>query len=75
MNLRKPLTARELEIANLVRHGMSNKQIANILDIVEGTVKIHLHSIYRKLNLGGRIHLAVVMFARERLTLPEMAEE
>jgi two-component system nitrate/nitrite response regulator NarL len=65
------LTTREKEIANLVRYGMSNKQIANILGISDGTVKIHLHNIYRKMSLGGRIHLAVVVFASERFLLAQ----
>jgi DNA-binding NarL/FixJ family response regulator len=68
------LTSKEKELANLVRYGMSNKQIANTLGISEGTVKVHLHNIYRKMNLGGRINLAVVMFACERFSLVQGEE-
>ena len=52
------LTARELEIANSVAEGLSNKEIARVLDISEGTVKVHLHSIYEKLGVANRTALA-----------------
>ena len=42
------LTTREREIALLVAEGLSNKQVAERLAIAEGTVRIHLHNIYRK---------------------------
>ena len=60
------LTSREREIAMLIKYGMSNKQIANTLGISEGTVKVHLHTIYKKMNLNGRLHLAVELFVREK---------
>lgn len=58
------LTPRELEIVRLVAEGLRNKEIAERLSISEGTVKIHLHSIYEKLQIGGRVELSV--FARDR---------
>ena len=45
------LTARERQIALLVADGLSNKQVAERLAIAEGTVKIHLHNIYRKIGM------------------------
>jgi DNA-binding NarL/FixJ family response regulator len=48
------LTAREAEVMRLVTSGLSNKQVARQLALSEGTVKIHLHNVYRKLNLGSR---------------------
>ena len=53
------LTTREADIAKLVSHGLNNKQIARELHLSEGTVKMHLHNIYRKLHLHGRTELAL----------------
>src|SRR5262245_8772219 len=53
------LTSREAEIAHLVSRGLRNKEIARELHLSEGTVKMHLHNIYRKLGLCGRTHLAL----------------
>ena len=52
------LSRRELEIARMVATGLTNKEIAKALSITEGTVKVHLHKIYLKLNIGNRISLA-----------------
>ncbi|TIW93527.1 MAG: response regulator transcription factor [Mesorhizobium sp.] len=52
------LTGRETEIADLVSRGLRNKTIAQRLHVSEGTVKMHLHHVYAKLNLGGRAELA-----------------
>jgi DNA-binding NarL/FixJ family response regulator len=56
------LTPRETEIARLAVLGISTRDIAARLLVKQGTVKIHLHSIYEKLNVGGR--LGLVLFAR-----------
>ena len=53
------LTSREGEIARLVSRGLRNKEIARELHLSEGTVKMHLHHIYEKLHLGGRMQLAL----------------
>ena len=53
------LTARETEIALLVSQGLRNKAIARQLNLSEGTVKMHLHHVYEKLDLGGRAELAL----------------
>jgi len=58
------LTPRELEVVRMVATGMRNKQIAERLNITEGTVKIHLHSIYQKLGVTGRVELSI--YAREK---------
>jgi DNA-binding NarL/FixJ family response regulator len=57
------LTPRESEIVNMVASGLRNKEIASRLTISEGTVKIHLHSIYEKLQVSGRLELSV--YARD----------
>jgi DNA-binding NarL/FixJ family response regulator len=53
------LTPREIEIVRMVAAGLRNKEIADKLFISEGTVKIHLHHIYEKLQLDGRLELAL----------------
>jgi DNA-binding NarL/FixJ family response regulator len=52
------LTPRELEIVRRVVRGLRNRAIAEELQISEGTVKIHLHNIYDKLEVNGRGELA-----------------
>lgn len=51
------LTPRERSVARLVGEGLPNKRIASQLTITEGTAKMHLHSIYRKLRVRGRLEL------------------
>jgi DNA-binding NarL/FixJ family response regulator len=57
------LSRREAEIVKMVAAGMRNKEIANKLFIGEGTVKTHLHAIYKKLGVHGRVELT--LYARE----------
>lgn len=57
------LTDREIEITRAVANGLRNKVIADKLHISEGTVKVHLHNIYQKLELDGRHALST--YARE----------
>jgi DNA-binding NarL/FixJ family response regulator len=53
------LTPRELEIVRMVAQGLRNKVIAERLTISEGTVKVHLHNIYEKLGVDGRLELVL----------------
>jgi two-component system nitrate/nitrite response regulator NarL len=53
------LTPRQLQIAGMVRDGFSNKIIARDLGLTAGTVKAHLHRIYRVLNIANRVELAM----------------
>lgn len=55
------LTPREIEVARMVSKGLANKAVAGHLEISEGTAKQHLHRIYRKLRLTGRIALMQYM--------------
>jgi DNA-binding NarL/FixJ family response regulator len=59
--LERVLTAREHEIAGLVAQGLSNKHICRRLSISEGTVKVHLHNMYEKLQISNRTVLAAWM--------------
>lgn len=53
------LTPRELEVVRMVARGLRNRVIAEQLFISEGTVKMHLHNIYQKIEVDGRLELAV----------------
>ena len=53
----KSLTRRELEIVRLVAEGLRNREIAQRLFVTEGTVKLHLHNVYEKLGVDGRMEL------------------
>jgi DNA-binding NarL/FixJ family response regulator len=63
----RSLTAREREIVRMIAQGLRNRAIAERLSISEGTVKIHLHNIYEKLGLDGRLEL-VLHAQRQGLT-------
>ena len=53
------LTPRELEILGCIADGSSNKMIARDLQITDGTVKLHVKAILRKLGLRSRVEAAV----------------
>lgn len=53
------LSTRENEVANMIRQGENNKRIALALNISERTVKAHLSSIFRKLEVDDRLRLAI----------------
>jgi len=59
------LTPRHREIANLLMQGMSNKEIARVLGIAHGTVKVHLYEMFQRLNVTSRTKL-VVKFLSDR---------
>ena len=48
------LTNRETEVLALVAKGQQNKTIANLLDVSEHTVKLHIHNVIRKLGVSNR---------------------
>ncbi len=56
----KELTPREYEILGLLAEGQTNKVIARNLGISDGTVKLHVKAILRKLNINSRITAAVM---------------
>ncbi len=58
---RHRLTAREMQVAQLLARGASNKAIANHLNVTESTVKIHVQNVLKKLNLSSRVQIAVYM--------------
>jgi two-component system nitrate/nitrite response regulator NarL len=54
------LSAREREVMLLVGKGLSNKHIAQRLEISDATVKVHLKHIFWKLGISNRTMLAVL---------------
>src|SRR5690554_3976712 len=60
------LTAREAEVLKLIAQGLSNKLIARALDISDGTVKVHVKHMLKKLGLRSRVEAAVWMVNQEQ---------
>jgi len=58
------LTARELEIVRAVARGLSNAEVGGELGLTEATVKTHLTSILRKLELRDRTQVVVLAYER-----------
>jgi len=58
------ITPREIAILKMVAQGLRNKQIGEKLFISEGTVKVHLHNIYEKLQVNSRV--ALMRYAQEK---------
>jgi two-component system nitrate/nitrite response regulator NarL len=54
----RALTQREREVMLLVADGLSNKDVGRRLNVSEGTVKVHLNSIYKKVAVTNRTALA-----------------
>jgi len=54
------LTPKEIDTAEQVSHGATNKMIAKEMDITERTVKAHLTAIFQKLDVPDRLSLAIL---------------
>jgi two-component system nitrate/nitrite response regulator NarL len=63
-DLARVLTPRELDIVDMLSLAHPNKIIASRLGITEGTVKVHLHRIYDKLQVKGRMDLLLQLTRR-----------
>jgi RNA polymerase sigma factor (sigma-70 family) len=59
-NVLTVLTERERQIMALVSEGLSNKEIGRRLNIADGTIKVHLHHVYQKLEISNRTVLAAL---------------
>jgi two-component system nitrate/nitrite response regulator NarL len=58
------LTDRERQIVRLVSEGLSNKEIARRLNLTDGTIKVHLHHIFQKLEVTNRTVLATLAISQ-----------
>lgn len=67
------LTRREQEILALIAAGKTNQEIAHLLYIAPGTVRVHVHAILQKLEVRDRTQAAVVALQR-RLVAPDLAD-
>ena len=61
----RQLTKREYEVLSLIAGGLSNKDIADKLFISEKTVKNHVSSIFKKLDVNDRIQAAIFAFKND----------
>jgi two-component system nitrate/nitrite response regulator NarL len=59
------LTDRERQIMGLVSEGLSNKEIGRRLNIADGTIKVHLHHIFQKLEISNRTVLAALAISQQ----------
>ncbi|MDH2347373.1 response regulator transcription factor [Bradyrhizobium sp. SSUT77] len=65
------LTERERQIMRLVSEGLSNKEVGRRLNITDGTIKVHLHNIFQKLEISNRTVLAALAISQhDRATAP-----
>jgi len=53
------LTEREKQVLKLVASGLTNKMIARRLDIAEGTIKVHVKALLKKLGMRSRVEAAI----------------
>jgi two-component system nitrate/nitrite response regulator NarL len=59
------LTDREHQIMRLVSEGLSNKEIGRRLNLTDGTIKVHLHNIFQKLEVSNRTALAAFAMSQD----------
>jgi DNA-binding NarL/FixJ family response regulator len=64
------LTPREQQIVVLVADGLSNKEIARRTNLAEGTIKLHLHNIYEKLDVANRTALTALAIVFRHMLQP-----
>ena len=65
----RSLTSRELEVLRMVAKGWGNKEIANVLNIAEVTVKLHVSHVLEKLNVKDRTEAATAAVQRGIISL------
>ncbi len=58
--LAEKLTQRELQVLKGLTEGKSNKEIARDLDLTEPTIKLHMKTLYRKLDVANRTQAAII---------------
>ena len=61
---RSTLTPREMEVLQFIVRGKSNKEIADLLNLTEGTIKYHINGILSKLGVTDRTQAATAALLR-----------
>jgi DNA-binding NarL/FixJ family response regulator len=69
------VSARELEILLLAARGLSNRQIAEKINVADATVKRHLANAYNKMEVGSRGEAVRKALSEEWITIREVTEE
>ena len=69
-DLSRMLTRRQRQVLQQVALGMSNRQIGEVLEIAEQTVKNHLSSAMRKMSLHDRTHAVVIAIGQGWISVP-----
>jgi two-component system nitrate/nitrite response regulator NarL len=64
-SLSQRLTFRQKQIVAMLKNGSSNKEIAQLLGVSEGTIKVHLHRVYQRIGVSNRTQLAAKSFAAD----------
>ncbi len=54
----------------LVSEGLSNKEIGRRLNVTDGTIKVHLHHIFQKLDISNRTSLAALAISQQDIIDP-----
>lgn len=70
-----PLSDREMEVLTCIVRGMSNKEIANLLEISHQTVKNHVTSILRKFGVDDRTQAVIYALKRGWVTLKDSTRQ
>jgi DNA-binding NarL/FixJ family response regulator len=55
---------------SLVSEGLSNKEIGRRLNVSDGTIKVHLHHIFQKLDIANRTVLAALAISQHEARIP-----
>jgi len=67
---KRHLTFRQNQIVTMLKIGSSNREIARVLGVSEGTIKVHLHRIYQRIGVSNRTQLATQSFTTEKALAP-----
>jgi two-component system, NarL family, nitrate/nitrite response regulator NarL len=59
------LTFRQSQIVTMLKLGSSNREIARVLGVSEGTIKVHLHRLFQRIGVTNRTQLAVQSIGSE----------
>ena len=66
----RSLSGREVEVLELAAAGLSNKEVAQDLEITDQTVKNHVTSILRKLDVNDRTHAVTIALSKGWISNP-----